>query len=113
MASHEQAIECAITLIERFLARRSHADAPPAPELLHRISLAMEVAQSVRDQSVRSAASPLPVALSVRYRECLEQLRDRLATLESTLCDERNRLLQEESHLARARQWHALLGRTQ
>lgn len=113
MASHEHAIECTITLIERFLSPDLNDDYPPNDELLRGISHSLEVAQAARVQAAASEVGALSTELCIRYKHSLERLRERLASLGNTLREESGRLIQEESHLQRAREWRASLGRTQ
>jgi hypothetical protein len=113
MVSHEQAVQQTVTLIEYFLLQSAKGDQLPAPELLSQLSRSLESAQAARDHGMHADGPALSEELSLRYRNCLEQLRSRLAALETSLSDERSRLLREQSHLARAREWSALLSRTQ
>jgi hypothetical protein len=113
MVTREEAVQQTIALIEQFLHKNADGEELGAPEMLNRISRSLEHAQAVRDRSSAAEGFSIPQELCLRYRRCLEQLRDGLAELEITLSDERTRLLDEQSHLSRTREWHALLGRTQ
>jgi hypothetical protein len=113
MDSLEKAMEDAIGLIERFL-RTTEDGTRPVPGMLRQISQSIEQTKTVRDKSMhRHPPGPTSSERYTRYRLCLEKLRARLKELENILAVERNRLLDEQSRLARTKEWHSLLGRTQ
>ena len=114
MKSAETIINEAISIINAFVDGTSEGTVTLSPAGFHELSYCIERAKSARIAHPHlSTPDRAFSALCARYQLSLEKLQIRLREIEAGLNGERNRLLDHELHLARAREWHTSLNRTQ
>jgi hypothetical protein len=112
--SAETTINEAIAIIDAFVDGTSDGTVALSPPLFRELSHYIERAKSVRILHPHQSKRDLSfAALCVRYQRTLGRLQIRLHEIETGLKSERNRLLEEESQLARVREWNTSLNRTQ
>lgn len=114
MESPHHPIREAIELINRFLEDTTGGTSATNADSFRELSRRIELARSSRDQhACQRARSPSFSNLCDEYRSQLERLRLRLADLEVEYRHQRTRLLKEQACIARTREWHALVTKTQ